>query len=132
MAENGTATGPNGVGKENRPESDKISRASPPKGTPGYGMRPAVLPMCSDKPDENGQFGQFQWRIDIPDAPSASEDTTKWAIVVRHIRTWGDSEKTLFHSIIIQSPLLKELLGQILKGYPDVAVNMVRLVFTGR
>lgn len=36
------------------------------------------------------------------------------------------------YSIIIQSPLIKELLGKVLAGYPGVTVNLERLEFSGR
>lgn len=36
------------------------------------------------------------------------------------------------HSIVIQSPLLKELLGVVLAGYPGVTVDLDRLEFSGR
>lgn len=36
------------------------------------------------------------------------------------------------HSIVIQSPLLKELLQDVLAGYPGVTVGLKRLEFSGR
>jgi hypothetical protein len=36
------------------------------------------------------------------------------------------------HSILIQSPLLKDLLKEVLAGYPGVTVNLKRLEFSGR
>ena len=36
------------------------------------------------------------------------------------------------HSIVIQSPLLKELLRDVLSGYPGAAAGLKRLEFSGR
>lgn len=36
------------------------------------------------------------------------------------------------HSIVIQSPLLKTLLGAVLKDYPGVTTTLKRLTFSGR
>lgn len=52
---------------------------------------------------------------------------------MRHIRSFNDPKKVLsLHSIVIQSPLLKDLLADVLTGYPGVTVSLKRLEFTGR
>lgn len=133
MAQNGTAIAPNGFRERNSPEPDRSFQTSPPNGTTGYGMTPAVLRTYSGKADE---YGRFHWRIDNPegiDAPSDSTYTGMWAIVVRYIRTWDGSEQTFtLHSIIVQSPLLQGLLGEVFKGYPGFPLEWNRLVFMGR
>ena len=46
---------------------------------------------------------------------------------------YNDPKKVLsLHSIVIQSPLLKDLLQEILAGYPGVTVGLKRLEFSGR
>lgn len=56
-----------------------------------------------------------------------------WAIIVRRTRNrsvWGNPFDV--HSIMIQSPLLKELLGQVFQGYPGFTPNLSRLEFHAR
>lgn len=64
--------------------------------------------------------------------PSEDADTLKHAIIARYIRVYADSHRVLaLHSIIIQSPLLKDLLEVVLAGYPGVTVSLQRLEFSG-
>lgn len=45
----------------------------------------------------------------------------------------NDPRKVLrIHSILVQSPLLKALLGKVLQGYPGVTTTLQRLTFSGR
>jgi hypothetical protein len=65
------------------------------------------------------------------DAVAAAEnaETAQFAFLVRNKISY-DSRKTLeIDSIIVQSPLLKEALGIVLKGYPGITTNLQRLVF---
>ncbi|KAK3061854.1 hypothetical protein LTS18_005308, partial [Coniosporium uncinatum] len=80
--------------------------------------------------------GRFHWQTTIPkDVGSAVESykTAKWALLVRYVKVYGDPRKVLeIHSIVIQSPVLKKLLRQVLKGYPGVTVELKRLEFAGK
>jgi len=71
-----------------------------------------------DKPPEN-----------VPE-PGENQETAKFAVIVRNIKS-TDSLKTLeAHSIIIQSPWLKKALGRhVLKDYPGVTCELSRLEF---
>jgi len=65
---------------------------------------------------------------DVQDA-AENEETEKFAVVVRNVKS-NDSRKTLeAESIVIQSPWLKTALGQILKDYPGIACELKRLTF---
>lgn len=49
------------------------------------------------------------------------------------VNSYNDPKKVLsLHSILIQSPLLKDLLKDVLEGYPGVTVGLKRLEFSGR
>ena len=49
------------------------------------------------------------------------------------MKSYHDPKKVLsLHSIVVQSPLLKELLKEVLAGYPGVTVGLKRLEFSGR
>jgi hypothetical protein len=65
------------------------------------------------------------------DAVVAAEnaETARFAFLVRNKISY-DSRKTLeIDSIIVQSPLLKEALGVVLKDYPGITTSLQRLVF---
>ncbi|GAM83468.1 hypothetical protein ANO11243_014560 [Dothideomycetidae sp. 11243] len=95
------------------------------------GMSSGLKHLYSGKEDKKGRF---QWQPTIPDdvgKPAEDAETQKWALIVRHIKVYNDPEKVLtVHSIVIQSPLLKDLLKGVLKGYPGVTVGLQRLEFS--
>jgi hypothetical protein len=68
--------------------------------------------------------GRFTWTDKYPeDLEKAAEDevTARYAILVRHKKCFDDSRKNLeIHSIVIQSPLLKQVLGVVLADYPGM------------
>ena len=89
--------------------------------------------LYSGKEDKRGRF---QWQTQLPEdlgKPAEDAESEKWAIIVRNIKVYNDPKKVLsLHSIVVQSPLLKDLLKEILAGYPGVAVGLKRLEFSGR
>lgn len=97
------------------------------------GMSVGYKNLYSGKEDKRGRF---QWQTEIPEdlgKPAEDAESEKWAIIVRHVKTYNDPKKVLtVHSIVIQSPLLKDLLKEVLAGYPGVTVGLKRLEFSGR
>lgn len=80
--------------------------------------------------------GRFNWQTEAPkDLGKIAEDaeSEKWAIIVRRARVYGDPKRVLMlHSIVVQSPFLKDVLKVVLKGYPGVTSSLKRLEFAGR
>ncbi|KAK3109650.1 hypothetical protein LTR53_016861, partial [Teratosphaeriaceae sp. CCFEE 6253] len=76
------------------------------------------------------------WQTTVPEdlgKPAEDAESERWAIIVRHVKAYNDPKKVLsVHSIVIQSPLLKDLLKNVLAGYPGVTVGLKRLEFSGR
>jgi hypothetical protein len=68
--------------------------------------------------------GRYTWTDKYPeDLEKAAEDevTARYAILVRHKKCYDDSRKTLeIHSIVVQSPLIKKVLGVVLADYPGM------------
>lgn len=89
--------------------------------------------LYSGKEDKRGRF---QWQTEMPEdlgKPAEDAESEKWAIIVRNVKVYNDPKKVLsLHSILIQSPLLKDLLKEVLAGYPGVTVGLKRLEFSGR
>lgn len=84
---------------------------------------------------EEDEAGRFQWQTKIPEdvgKPAEDADSLRYAILVRMIKVYCDPRRTLsLHSIVVQSPLLKDLLQGVLAGYPGVTVDLSRLEFSG-
>jgi hypothetical protein len=76
--------------------------------------------------------GRHQWVTEYPDdvvEAAENAETARFAFLVRNKISY-DSRKTLeIDSLIVQSPLLKEALGVVLKDYPGITTNLQRLVF---
>ena len=97
------------------------------------GMSAGLKHLYSGKEDKRGRF---QWQTEMPEdlgKPAEDAESEKWAIIVRNVKVYNDPKKVLsLHSIVIQSPLLKDLLKEVLAGYPGVTVGLKRLEFSGR
>ncbi|OCL09673.1 P-loop containing nucleoside triphosphate hydrolase protein [Glonium stellatum] len=97
------------------------------------GMQCGLKNLYSGKEDKRGRF---QWQDKIPEdvgKPAEDAETAKWALLVRNVKVYNDPRKVLaIHSIVVQSPLLKKLLEDVLKDYPGVTVGLQRLEFSGK
>lgn len=96
-------------------------------------MSAGLKHLYSGKEDKRGRF---QWQTEMPEdlgKPAEDAESEKWAIIVRNVKVYNDPKKVLsLHSIVVQSPLLKDLLHEVLAGYPGVTVGLKRLEFSGR
>lgn len=132
MAENITASFP-GEAEQARNHSGSDSMAALSSSSylsPEAGMSPYTSSMYSG-PDDGS--GQIRWQSLYPQhVPTLEEDleTKKCVLIARHTRVWGISGKTFIHSIVVQSPFIKSLLEEVLKGYPGVTITLDRLEFT--
>lgn len=79
--------------------------------------------------------GDRSWSETLPDGledAAESDKTLKYAVLVRKKKPKeADSTKSLvIDSIIVQSPFLKHALANVFEGYPSLATNVSRLVFS--
>jgi hypothetical protein len=77
--------------------------------------------------------GNRSWSEDLPDGleeAAENEENMKYAIIVRKKKPKeADSTKPLvIDSIIIQSPFLKKVIGEVMHGYPGIVTQVSRLV----
>lgn len=88
-------------------------------GTSHVGIECSIKDLYAGAEDNQGRF---TWTDKYPeDLEEAAEDynTIKHAILLRHKKCFNDSRKALeIDSIVIQSPLLKQILGGVLADYP--------------
>ncbi|CAG8971148.1 hypothetical protein HYALB_00010123 [Hymenoscyphus albidus] len=76
--------------------------------------------------------GRISWTDQYPaDVLEAAENevTARFAILVRNKKSFDSRKKLEIHSIVVQSPLLKNVLVKDLKNYPGVTVTLKRLEF---
>jgi hypothetical protein len=93
------------------------------------GSASTVKNLYKSKKDKDGEW---TWTDKYPeDVEEAAENdkTRMYAVIVRNTKSNDSRKKLEAHSIIIQSPWLKEALGHILNDYPGVACELKRLVF---
>lgn len=75
--------------------------------------------------------GKHVWVSECPKDIEAAEndETVKYAVVVRNQKSGDSCRKLEAHSIVVQSPALKQALSVILADYPGVTCELHRLVF---
>ena len=81
------------------------------------GMKCAITNLYQ-KEDERGRI---TWTVKYPDdidEAAENEGTARYAILVRNKKSSDSRKKLEIVSIIIQSPLLKQVLSTVLKDYP--------------
>jgi hypothetical protein len=68
---------------------------------------------------------------DIGINSKSTPDSAKFALIVRREKRNGDTEEPVLalHSISVQSPLIKELLGPVFAGYRGINTNLKKLEF---
>ena len=94
---------------------------------------PGMLGECKPLYQIHDKNGQSQWVVDEPNdilEPAEGKATQKFAFLIRKVKSDDSRKKYDISSIIVQSPLLKELLGIALRDYPGVTTSLQRLVFS--
>ena len=101
----------------------------PKPAEPKPGMISEAKNLYRGKKDDNGNR---PWVTKYPDLaePVENEETARYALLVRNQKCKDDRRKLEIHSIIIQSPLLRDALGVVLKNYPGITTGLERLTFT--
>jgi len=60
------------------------------------------------------------------DEAAENEITARYAILVRNKKSFDSRKKLEIDSIVVQSPLLKNVLGKVLKDYPGKFISFSR------
>ncbi|EKG19303.1 ATPase AAA+ type core [Macrophomina phaseolina MS6] len=117
MVQPADSTTPNG-------KLSKEEKSYLPKGTLAR-----VRDLYQSKPDSKGKVS---WTTAYPDDledPPENADAAQYALVVRHAKCYDGRRKLQIVSMVIQSPLLKKVLGSVFDKYPGVTTNLERLEF---
>lgn len=106
--------------KEDKEASKRPSAEAEP------GMLPAVKNLYGDM-DDRGHFSiTDKVPKDLPQ-PEETEETSRYALLIRNNKCYDGRKSLSIASIVIQSPLLKKVLCWVLKDYPCMAPELDRL-----
>lgn len=117
---------PNGFSEDNKPEDSQASKASSSSLVP-EGMKCDVRNLYERRDGRN-----TTWTTQYPDdleEPPENAESAQYALLLRNCKCYDGRKKLRLHSIVVQSPLLKKVLGSVLKGYPGVTTDLARLQF---
>jgi len=78
--------------------------------------------------------GRTSWTDTYPedlDEAAENETTAKFAILVRNKKSFDSRKKLEIDSIVVQSPLLKNVLSKVLKNYPGELQSFTSVILIG-
>ncbi|KAL8924237.1 MAG: hypothetical protein Q9208_004201, partial [Pyrenodesmia sp. 3 TL-2023] len=93
------------------------------------GMICEATNLYQTKPD---RYGSTTWVDKCPEDledPVENAKTARYALLIRNRKSYNPRKKLQIDSIMVQSPLLKTVLGRVLKGYPGITTSLDRLEF---
>lgn len=79
---------------------------------------------------ENPRVAWEDWTPDDVDIdPEESSDVKKYVVIVRREKSFEGKSSLILHSITIQSPLLRTVLGDVFDGYKGITTKLRDLTF---
>ena len=76
--------------------------------------------LYQSKPDNRGRTTWVDTYPDDLEDPAENAETARYALLIRNSKCYDGRKKLQIDSIVIQSPLLKQVLGTVLKNYPGI------------
>ena len=76
--------------------------------------------------------GGTTWVQEYPDdleEPAENAETARYALLIYYEKCYDGRKKLMINSIVVQSPLLKHVLGSVLENYPGITTSLDRLIF---
>ncbi|KAF4633671.1 hypothetical protein G7Y89_g4442 [Cudoniella acicularis] len=73
-----------------------------------------------------------EWTQDYPffiQEAAEDDETAQYAILKRNEKSSDTRKKLSLHSVVVQSPLIKKVLGKVFKGYAGITTELERLEF---
>ncbi|KAI1505616.1 P-loop containing nucleoside triphosphate hydrolase protein [Biscogniauxia marginata] len=128
-------TNPEVMGVDEKDETSRPDSESKEQGA-NEKKEKVLIGMVCDKKDlyqKIDAHNHSTWTAELPadlEEAAENEETEKYALLVRNKKSYDSRKKLDIDSIVIQSPLLKNVLHEILKDYPGVTTNLTRLIFT--
>ncbi|KAI0420248.1 P-loop containing nucleoside triphosphate hydrolase protein [Xylaria grammica] len=116
-------------------QSYGVLKGSETKSVKGREGGAAIGMVCGKKDlyQRLDKHNKVTWTDEHPsglDEAAEDEETEKYALIIRNKKSEDSRKKLEIDSIIIQSPLLKNVLHNVLKDYPGVTTTLSRLIFS--
>jgi hypothetical protein len=92
------------------------------------GTIPDARHLYEGMPDR--RTGRATWTTVYPndlEEPVENDESAQYALLIRNKKCYDGRKKLEIHSIVIQSAVLKELLGEVLQGYPGIHTKLERV-----
>lgn len=124
---NGTEESNDATNDPSNSDAKPVTTNSQPEAPTG--MQCDAKNLYQTKPDSSGKS---DWTKEYPaylEEPAEDADTLKHALLVRNTKNTSGRSKLKIHSIVVQSPVLKKILGDVLEDYPGVTTGLDRLEF---
>ena len=93
------------------------------------GMITDVKNLYQSKPDNRGKTTWVDKYPDDLEEAAENAESARYALLIRNNKCYDGRKKLQIDSIVVQSPLLKQVLGSILKDYPGITTTLDRLTF---
>lgn len=108
--------------KNNDNDNDTSSAVKP-------GMITDVKNLYQSKPDNRGKTTWINKCPDDLEEAAENAESARYALLIRNSKSYDGRKKLQIDSIVVQSPLLKQVLGSVLKDYPGITTTLDRLTF---
>lgn len=106
-----------------------VSTGEAPVSDVGPGMITDVKNLYQSKRDEDGKTSWVDTYPDDLEEAAENAETARYALLLRSRKCYDGRKKLELHSIVVQSPLLKGVLGKVLRKYPGITTTLDRLTF---
>lgn len=93
------------------------------------GMISDAKNLYQTKPDARGRSAWVAKYPDDLEEAGENEETGRYALLIRNKKCYDGRKKLEIDSIVVQSPLLRGVLGTVLKDYPGITTTLERLTF---
>ena len=103
-------------------DNDNLSNVKP-------GMIIDVKNLYQSKPDNRGRTTWVDKYPDDLEEAAENAESARYALLIRNSKCYDGRKKLQIDSIVVQSPLLKKVLGSVLKDYPGITTTLNRLTF---
>ena len=103
-------------------ETDALSDVKP-------GTITDVKNLYQSKPDDRGKTTWVDKYPDDLEEAAENAESARYALLIRNSKCYDGRKKLQIDSIVVQSPLLKQVLGSVLKDYPGITTTLDRLTF---
>ena len=93
------------------------------------GMITDVKNLYQSKPDNRGKTTWVETYPDDLEEAAENAESARYALLIRNTKCYDGRKKLQIDSIVVQSPLLKQVLSSVLKDYPGITTTLDRLTF---